>query len=220
MYLRFALIGAELRAVGIDAELRARRRHRRAGDASVPEATAATAPIPVRSTAIARAAAEGLLAGGCLPVIKHMPGHGAATVDSHLRPADRSPPTPTTLRRRDFAPFAALADLPLAMTAHIVYPAFDTRPGDAKSPADLRLIRDEIGFGGLLMTDDCRCRRWQARWPTAPRRRSRRVAIWCCTARDPRRGRGGGGRRRQHGRRRAGPRREPRWPARPGRRRH
>jgi beta-N-acetylhexosaminidase len=101
---------------------------------------------------LARAAANGLMAGGCLPVIKHMPGHGAATADSHLDlpvvAADAA-----TLAGRDFAPFAALADMPLAMTAHIVFPAFDSRPATL-SPVMLDLIRQRIGFGGLLMTDD------------------------------------------------------------------
>ena len=103
---------------------------------------------------LARAVAAGLLAGGVLPVIKHIPGHGRATADSHLEL-----PVVTTsaqdLRASDFAPFRQLADLPAAMTAHVVYAAFD-----AKEPATTSLsvvqdvIRGEIGFHGFLMSDD------------------------------------------------------------------
>ncbi len=102
--------------------------------------------------ALGRAAADGHLAGGVLPVVKHMPGHGRAVADSHLH----LPQVDTdlaTLTKVDFAPFKALADLPLAMTAHIVYSACDTRPATC-SPMMLDIIRRHIGFGGLLMTDD------------------------------------------------------------------
>jgi beta-N-acetylhexosaminidase len=103
---------------------------------------------------LARAVAAGLLAGGVLPVIKHIPGHGRATADSHLElPVVKT--SAEELRSKDFAPFRLLADLPAAMTAHVVYEAFD-----AKEPATTSLtlvqdiIRGEIGFGGLLMSDD------------------------------------------------------------------
>ena len=90
-----------------------------------------------------------MLAGGVLPVIKYMPGHGRALADSH-----KELPTVTTdaetLRRVDFAPFAALADLPIAMTAHIVFTAFDPEAPATQSPEMIRIIREEIGFGGLL----------------------------------------------------------------------
>lgn len=104
--------------------------------------------------AIGRAVAEGLMAGGVLPVAKHMPGHGRATCDSH-----KSLPVVEAglddLRKRDFAPFRALADLPMAMSAHVVFTAIDPDRPATQSPAVIRdVIRSEIGFDGLLMTDD------------------------------------------------------------------
>ncbi len=104
-------------------------------------------------TAAARAVADGLQAGGVLPVMKHAPGHGRSHVDSHLDlPVVDA--AGAELRRRDFAPFAALADLPMAMTAHVVYEAFDKQAPATTSATMVGLIRDEIGFSGLLMTDD------------------------------------------------------------------
>lgn len=103
---------------------------------------------------LGRAAAEGLIAGGVLPVIKHIPGHGRAKADSHLE----LPVVPTPyqeLNAIDFAPFKALSDMPMAMTAHVVYPAIDARrPATTSRKAIEEVIRGEIGFGGLLMTDD------------------------------------------------------------------
>lgn len=109
---------------------------------------------PEEVAIMARAAAEGLLDGGVLPVVKHIPGHGRAGVDSHVGlpvvDADAE-----ALRRVDFAPFAALNDLPLAMTAHVIYTAFDPDRPATHSPAVVGgVIRGEIGFDGLLMTDD------------------------------------------------------------------
>lgn len=103
---------------------------------------------------LGRAAASGLLAGGVLPVIKHIPGHGRAFADSHHElprvdaPAD-------ALRAHDFPPFRALADLPMAMTAHVVYAALDAERPATTSPTVIRdIIRGELGFDGLLMSDD------------------------------------------------------------------
>ncbi len=103
---------------------------------------------------IGRAVAEGLMAGGVLPVIKHMPGHGRAACDSH-----KGLPVVEAglddLRRRDFAPFRALADLPMAMSAHVVFTAIDPERPATQSPAVIDgIVRGEIGFDGLLMTDD------------------------------------------------------------------
>lgn len=103
---------------------------------------------------LGRAVCEGMLAGGVLPVIKHMPGHGRAAVDSHhelpVVTAGR-----TLLEETDFAPFRALTDMPLAMTAHIVYEAIDANLPATSSPAVIgQVIRGAIGFDGLLMTDD------------------------------------------------------------------
>ena len=104
--------------------------------------------------ALARAVAEGLLAGGVLPVVKHVPGHGRATVDSH-----HELPIVTAslaeLRATDFVPFRELSDLPAAMTAHVVYTAFDaTEPATTSLIVVQDVIRGEIGFNGLLMSDD------------------------------------------------------------------
>jgi beta-N-acetylhexosaminidase len=103
---------------------------------------------------LGRAAAEGLLDEGVLPVIKHMPGHGRAGVDSHLRlpVVDASL---EDLERQDFAPFRAMADLPLAMTAHVVYTALDpVHPATTSRTVIDDIIRGFIGFDGLLMSDD------------------------------------------------------------------
>jgi beta-N-acetylhexosaminidase len=102
---------------------------------------------------LGRAACEGLLAGGVLPVIKHMPGHGRAGADSHLDLPLVDAPL-EELERTDFRPFRACSDMPLGMTAHVVYTAIDeTRPATT-SPEAIRLIRETLGFDGLLMTDD------------------------------------------------------------------
>jgi beta-N-acetylhexosaminidase len=103
---------------------------------------------------LGRAAAEGLIAGGVLPVIKHIPGHGRAKADSHeaLPVVDASY---DELSAVDFAPFRALSDMPMAMTAHVVYPAIDRkRPATTSRKVIREVIRREIGFDGLLMTDD------------------------------------------------------------------
>jgi beta-N-acetylhexosaminidase len=103
---------------------------------------------------LARAAAEGVLVGGVLPVIKHMPGHGRAGVDSHHH-LPRVDASLTDLRRQDFAPFRALRDLPMAMSAHVVFEAIDpTRPATTSPTVIADILRGEIGFDGLLMTDD------------------------------------------------------------------
>ncbi len=101
----------------------------------------------------ARAMALGLLAGGVLPVLKHMPGHGLATLDSHLALPIVSDPA-ASLRAQDFAAFRALADLPLAMSAHIVFADIDPDHPATTSARMQNLIRQEIGFDGVLMTDD------------------------------------------------------------------
>jgi beta-N-acetylhexosaminidase len=103
---------------------------------------------------LGRAAAEGLLAGGVLPVIKHMPGHGRAGADSHLAlpvvDASRE-----ELEAHDFKPFRMLTDMPLAMTAHVVYTAIDPeRPATTSPVVVSEIIRGLIGYDGLVMTDD------------------------------------------------------------------
>lgn len=105
-------------------------------------------------TELGRAAAGGLMAGGILPVMKHIPGHGRAGTDSH-KALPRVEATLEALRARDFVPFKALADLPMAMTAHVVYEAIDPERPSTTSPRVIEeIIRQEIGFDGLLMSDD------------------------------------------------------------------
>lgn len=102
---------------------------------------------------LGRATAEGLLAGGVLPVIKHMPGHGRAFADSHKE-------LPTvhadldTLDAWDFAPFKALSDMPIAMSAHIVFTAIDRKRPATTSKKAIRFMRERLGFEGLLLSDD------------------------------------------------------------------
>ena len=97
---------------------------------------------------------EGYISGGVLPVIKHIPGHGRATADSHL-----VLPTVTAsqadLTATDFAPFQALAAAPAAMSAHVVFSAIDAeRPASTSEIVHRDIIRGSIGFDGLLMSDD------------------------------------------------------------------
>jgi beta-N-acetylhexosaminidase len=114
----------------------------------------AYAAMPDRVVALGRAVAEGLLAGGVLPVIKHIPGHGRATKDSHLE-LPTVTATRAELEASDFLPFRALADLPAAMTAHVVFAAIDpTAPASISARLTREVIRESIGFDGLLMSDD------------------------------------------------------------------
>jgi beta-N-acetylhexosaminidase len=103
---------------------------------------------------LGRAAAEGLIAGGVLPVIKHIPGHGRAKADSHLElPVVEA--SFEDLDARDFAPFRALSDMPMAMTAHVIYSAVDPkRPATTSRKAMRKVIRGAIGYDGLVMSDD------------------------------------------------------------------
>src|SRR4051794_7494544 len=109
---------------------------------------------PSQVAILGRAAAEGLMAGGVLPVMKHIPGHGRAGADSHLSlPAVDA--SREELERHDFAPFRMLTDLPLAITAHVVYTALDPERPATVSPGIIGgIIRGQIGCYGLLMTDD------------------------------------------------------------------
>lgn len=111
-------------------------------------------PDPDEVARLGRAFAEGLMRGGVLPVIKHVPGHGRAVVDSHLElpvvTASRA-----ELEDTDFAPFRALADLPVAMTAHVVYTAIDPeQPATTSRIVHETIIRGALGFQGLLLSDD------------------------------------------------------------------
>lgn len=150
MWIRGRLIAHELREVGIDVNCAPTADVAR--DETHPflrNRCYATTPHDVAE--IARAMAEGHLAGGVLPVVKHMPGHGRAQVDSHFDlPRVAAPPEALA---EDFAPFHALRDLPMGMTAHIIFEALSDRPA-TQDPAMIAMIRDQIGFDGLLMTDD------------------------------------------------------------------
>jgi len=109
---------------------------------------------PQEIAVIARAVAQGLIEGGVLPVIKHMPGHGRAEADSHHALPRVAAPL-AELERTDFVPFAALADLPLAMTAHVVYEAVDPgHPATLSAKVIAEVVRGAIGYDGLVMTDD------------------------------------------------------------------
>jgi beta-N-acetylhexosaminidase len=147
------LIACELSALGITidcmpvADLRLPGAHNVIGDRAYG--------MEIETVArLARAAAEGLLAGGVLPVVKHIPGHGRACADSHAA----LPVVETAraeLERTDFEPFRRLNDLPIAMTAHVLYAAIDaSRPATVSYAVVRDVIRDHIGFDGLLLTDD------------------------------------------------------------------
>lgn len=149
--LRYRLIAAELHAVGIDVncvpllDLPQLDAHPIIGNRALGE-------TPDEVALRARECCEALLSGGVLPVIKHLPGHGRALHDSH-----EALPTVTVPRaelRHDLTPFRALRDQVLGMTAHVVYSAIDPERPATLSPAAIGVIRDEIGFHGLLMTDD------------------------------------------------------------------
>jgi beta-N-acetylhexosaminidase len=109
---------------------------------------------PGKVAKIARAVTEGLEQGGVLPVLKHIPGHGRATADTHFRLPEVDT-SRSELERVDFAAFQPLADLPMAMTAHVVFSAIDpAHPATTSATIVTQVIRGVIGFQGLLMSDD------------------------------------------------------------------
>jgi beta-N-acetylhexosaminidase len=147
------LIAADLALLGIDVDCLP------IADVPVPGADAvigdrAYGTEPGKVAAVAAAIAQGLLAGGVLPVLKHLPGHGRATADSHHRlPVVDTPRA--TLEATDFAAFRPLAGLPLGMTAHVVFSAIDAiAPATTSVTMVQEVIRGFIGFRGLLMSDD------------------------------------------------------------------
>jgi beta-N-acetylhexosaminidase len=147
------LIGIELAALGIDVDcapvldIPAPGSHEIVGDRAF-----GTSPELVAR--LGRAAIEGFLSAGVIPVIKHIPGHGRAKVDSHHDLPVVDAPL-DDLREIDFAPFTALADAPWAMTAHVVYQAIDAdNPATTSKAAITDFIRGEIGFDGVLVSDD------------------------------------------------------------------
>lgn len=151
VWLHHHVLGHELRAVGIDADCAP------VLDIARPETHPFLRDRCLGSdaqtvTRLGRIAADALLAAGVLPIIKHMPGHGRARVDSHKDLPVVDAPL-AELEASDFAPFRALADLPLAMTAHIRFTALDDAPATQSAPV-IDMIRRQIGFDGLLMSDD------------------------------------------------------------------
>ncbi|BCM20108.1 beta-hexosaminidase [Mesorhizobium sp. J8] len=115
---------------------------------------------------LGRASAEGLMSGGVLPVMKHIPGHGRAFADTHFALPTVDTPL-DELSRHDFAPFKALNELPMAMTAHVVYSAVDPdNPATTSAKVVNQVIRGEIGFDGLLMSDDTSMKALSGDFPT------------------------------------------------------
>jgi beta-N-acetylhexosaminidase len=131
-------------------------------------------PGPV--AALGRAAAEGLMAQGVMAVIKHIPGHGRASVDSHLSLPEVAA-TRAELERTDFLPFKLLSDLPWAMTAHVLYRAIDPDAALTISARGVKdVVRDHVGFDGLLLSDDLSM---QALGGTLGQRAERSLAAGC-----------------------------------------
>lgn len=152
VYANTRLIAKELHELGINVDC--------APLADVPVADAhdiigdrAFGTEPEQVTALAAAMARGLLDGGVLPVLKHIPGHGRARADSHEElPAVHE--TLEVLSKTDFVPFRKLAHIPLGMTAHILFTAIDDKLPATLSPKVMGIIRKDIGFDGLIMSDD------------------------------------------------------------------
>ena len=151
MYLRYRLIAHELKQLTIDVNCAPMVDVPRDETHAFLKNRCYTSDIEALSE-IGRAVANGLTDGGVLPVVKHMPGHGLATLDSHEE-APIVDLEPEELVEKDFAPFKALNDLPMAMTAHIRLSAVDDAPATLSKDV-IRLMREEIGFEGLIMTDD------------------------------------------------------------------
>ncbi|MCL3882837.1 glycoside hydrolase family 3 N-terminal domain-containing protein [Marivita sp. GX14005] len=174
MALRYTIIAAELRALGIDVNCAPML------DVARPE----THPF-LRNRCygsdvdtvirIGRAVADGLLAGGAAPVLKHLPGHGRAQMDSHLDLPRIDAPA-EVLASTDFAAFRPFADLTMGMTAHLVYSALGETEPATTSPSMIARIRRDLGFGGLLMTDDISM---QALTGTIPERGAAALAAGC-----------------------------------------
>lgn len=152
-WLHGRLLAAMLAELGIDVDCAP------VADVPVPGAhdiigDRAFAMDPGKVARLAGAQAAGLLAGGVLPIVKHIPGHGRAFADSH-----KELPVVTTPRAGledwDFAPFKALAHLPAAMVAHVVYTDIDPQYPASVSPTVISdIVRGRIGFDGLLISDD------------------------------------------------------------------
>ena len=153
VFLNHQLIGAELAALGIDVDCAPLIDVHQPGAHDVI-GDRAFGGDPEQVATLGRAAAEGLMSAGITPVIKHIPGHGRSMVDSH-HDLPRVTTSRAELARIDFVPFKRLKDLPWGMTAHIVYEAIDKElPATLSAKVIAEIIRGEIGFDGLLLSDD------------------------------------------------------------------
>jgi len=151
-YLNARLIAYDLAEIGINVDCLP------VLDVPVPGAhdvigDRAFASDPLVVTAMGRAVMAGLTEGGVLPVMKHIPGHGRAGCDTHLE-LPHVTASLDELSTTDFVTFRGLNTCPMAMTAHVVYDAIDPNRPATTSPRVLKVIREEIGYQGLLMTDD------------------------------------------------------------------
>ncbi len=148
-WLHGALIGAEAGVMGFDVVCAPVLDVRWAGASDVV-GDRAFSDDPVAVAALGAAMAEGLLAAGAQPVGKHAPGHGQARADSHL-----ALPIVAKLEQADLAPFRENAWLPWMMTAHVLYTRLDKKWPATLSPRVIdQVIRQKIGFGGVLASDD------------------------------------------------------------------
>jgi beta-N-acetylhexosaminidase len=153
VFLNHQLIGSELSALGIDVDCAPLIDVHQPGAHDVIGDRAFSGD-PEQVATLGRAAADGLMSAGITPVIKHIPGHGRSMVDSH-HDLPRVTTSHEELSRIDFVPFKRLADLPWSMTAHIVYEAIDRElPATLSTKVISEIIRGEIGFDGLLLSDD------------------------------------------------------------------
>ncbi len=153
VFLNHQLIGAELAALGIDVDCAPLIDVHQPGAHDVIGDRAFSGD-PEQVAALGRAAADGLMSSGVTPVIKHIPGHGRTMVDSH-HDLPRVTVSHAELSRTDFVPFKRLRDIPWGMTAHIVYETIDPALPATLSPKVIsEIIRGEIGFDGLLLSDD------------------------------------------------------------------
>jgi len=151
-YLNARMIAHDLSSLGINtncapvADLRVEGAHDIIGDRAFGYTAEEIVPL-------ARAQAKGLMDGGVLPVLKHIPGHGRAKADSHIElPVVRE--EMATLKATDFRPFEQLSDLPMGMTAHVCYTAIDPNLPLTLSDTGISMVRELLGFDGFLMSDD------------------------------------------------------------------
>ena len=172
---RYRRIGGDLAALGIDINCApALDLPPRLDDGIIGDRALGRDPGPVAE--LGRAVCRGLLAGGVVPVLKHMPGHGSAEQDSHAE-LPVSDASRAALEGRDFRPFRALADMPAAMTAHVAFAGIDPGVPATQSPTVIGdVIRGWIGFDGLLFSDDL-C--MQALAGAPPLRAERALAAGC-----------------------------------------